>query len=103
MAAWEAWSEVTRRASSSTSTKTHCGLAASLNQDGTKSLDRVQQLLLQGDLDQAHMEANLGLSGTPSSMRQYMPVGDFQIVFQNQSATPADYERYLETFCDLRG
>jgi alpha-L-fucosidase 2 len=29
-------------------------------------------------------------------MREYMPVRDFQIIFQNQSSSPANYERYLD-------
>lgn len=72
------------------------GALSRINQDAPGSLDRVRELLLQGDISQATLEANLGLSGTPSSMREYMPGGDFQIVFQNQSGSNSGYERWLD-------
>lgn len=67
-----------------------------INQNAQSSLKRVQQLLLQGDIAQATLESNLGLSGTPSSMREYMPGGDFQIFFQNQTGSVSGYERWLD-------
>ncbi len=37
----------------------------------------------------------LGLIGLPSSMREFMPAGDFQISFQGQSSA-SGYERWLD-------
>ncbi|CAH0046697.1 unnamed protein product [Clonostachys solani] len=72
------------------------GPLSRINQNARESVSRVQQLLLQGDTAQATLEANLGMSGTPSSMREYMPGGDFQIIFQNQTGSPKNYERWLD-------
>ncbi|KAM0549531.1 hypothetical protein ACHAPJ_009347 [Fusarium lateritium] len=66
-----------------------------LNPDAKDTLPKVQSLLAQGDVKSATFEANLGLSGVPSSMRMYQPVGDFQIYFQDQGS-PSKYERWLE-------
>lgn len=67
-----------------------------INQNAKETVTRVQNLLLQGNFNQATSEANLGLSGTPSSMREYMPGGDFQIAFQNQTGSAKNYERWLD-------
>ncbi|KAF4963121.1 hypothetical protein FSARC_8834 [Fusarium sarcochroum] len=66
-----------------------------LNPDAKDTIPKVQSLLAQGDVKSATFEANLGLSGVPSSMRMYQPVGDFQIYFQDQGS-PSKYERWLE-------
>ncbi|ERS98763.1 hypothetical protein HMPREF1624_05551 [Sporothrix schenckii ATCC 58251] len=65
------------------------------NLSAFSSWQTVQQLLLQGNVSAATFEANLGLAGVPSSTREYMPGGDFQIVFQNQ-AWAQTYERWLD-------
>jgi alpha-L-fucosidase 2 len=72
------------------------GPLSRINPNAKESVSRVQQLLLQGDTAQATLEANLGMSGTPSSMREYMPGGDFQIIFQNQTGSAKNYERWLD-------
>lgn len=65
------------------------------NPSAFSSWQTVQQSLLQGDVSAATLEANLGLAGLPSSTREYMPGGDFQIIFQNQ-ASAQNYERWLD-------
>ncbi|KAM5349606.1 hypothetical protein ACJ41O_006111 [Fusarium nematophilum] len=66
-----------------------------LNPDAQETLTKVQSLLANGQVSEATFEANLGLSGVPSSMRTYQPGGDFQIVFQNQGSA-SSYERWLD-------
>lgn len=66
-----------------------------LNPDAKGALTRIQPWLLQGNVSEATLESNLGLCGLPSSMREYMPGGDFQIVFQGQSSAK-NYERWLD-------
>ncbi|PVI05457.1 glycoside hydrolase family 95 protein [Periconia macrospinosa] len=67
-----------------------------VNPSATESLDRMRPWLLQGAISDATLEADLGISGVPSSMRQYMAGGDFQIVFQNQTGNASSYERWLD-------
>ncbi|KAM6540371.1 hypothetical protein FALCPG4_002089 [Fusarium falciforme] len=66
-----------------------------VNPDAKDTLPKVQSLLAQGNVKDATFEANLGLSGVPSSMRMYQPGGDFQIYFQNQGSA-TKYERWLD-------
>ncbi|RSL65113.1 hypothetical protein CEP51_013031 [Fusarium floridanum] len=66
-----------------------------VNPDAKDTLQKVQSLLAQGKVKDATFEANLGLSGVPSSMRMYQPGGDFQIYFQNQGSA-TKYERWLD-------
>ncbi|KAM0418908.1 hypothetical protein ACHAPT_012173 [Fusarium lateritium] len=66
-----------------------------VNPDAKDTLPKVQALLAQGNVKDATFEANLGLSGVPSSMRMYQPGGDFQIYFQNQGSA-TKYERWLD-------
>ncbi|CAI6309790.1 unnamed protein product [Periconia digitata] len=67
-----------------------------VNPSAQDSLGRIRPWLLQGAIPDATFEADLGISGVPSSMRQYMPGGDFQIVFQEQTGNATDYERWLD-------
>ncbi|KAH8891237.1 hypothetical protein GQ53DRAFT_866038 [Thozetella sp. PMI_491] len=66
-----------------------------LNPDASATLDVVRPLLLQGQISDATFESNLGLTGLPSSMREFMPAGDLQIAFQGQSSA-TQYERWLD-------
>lgn len=66
-----------------------------LNPDAKDTLKTVQSLLLQGSVPAATLEAALGLSGTPTSMREYQPGGDLQIVYQGLGSIN-DYERWLD-------
>jgi alpha-L-fucosidase 2 len=66
-----------------------------INPSAEDSLSRIKPWLLRGDPSDAELESNLGVSGVPSSMREYMPGGDFQIYFQNQSL-PKGFERWLD-------
>lgn len=65
------------------------------NPSAVDSLKKAQSLLLQGSIADATLEANLGLSGTPSSMRVYQPGGDLQIVYQGLGSI-SNYERWLD-------
>ncbi|KXJ90392.1 Six-hairpin glycosidase-like protein [Microdochium bolleyi] len=68
-----------------------------LNPDAPATLKTVQQLLLRGEVPKAELEAALGLSGTPTSMRIYQPGGDLRIKYDGVStANITGYERWLD-------
>lgn len=67
-----------------------------VNPDANPTYNKVAGWLTEGSIQQAQYESQLGLSGTPSSTRQYQPGGDLQIVFTNQSGSLSNYERWLD-------
>lgn len=68
-----------------------------LNPDAQSSFKTVQQLILKGDIAKAELEAALGLSGTPTSMRVYQPGGDLRIKYDGvNTANITGHERWLD-------
>ncbi|KAH7029828.1 alpha-L-fucosidase 2 [Microdochium trichocladiopsis] len=68
-----------------------------LNPDAASTLKTVQQLLVQGEAPKAELEAALGLSGTPTSMRIYQPGGDLWIKYDGVNTSDiGGYERWLD-------
>jgi alpha-L-fucosidase 2 len=67
-----------------------------VNADAYPTHNKVTGWLTDGSMQQAQYESQLGLTGTPSSTRQYQPGGDVQIVFNNESGSVSNYERWLD-------
>lgn len=68
-----------------------------LNPDANTTLRTVQQLLVQGQISKAELEAALGMSGTPTSMRIYQPGGDLRIKYDGVNTSDIKgYERWLD-------
>ncbi len=66
-----------------------------VNPDAFETVKEMQQLVREGNIVQAHAIAGQGYPGTPTSTRNYMPVG-FLTIAQNITGTPRDYERWLD-------
>lgn len=70
-----------------------------LNPDAASTtLPKVRQLLLEGKIREAEKLANLGLLGTPQSMRHYETLGDIDISFDGigDGCLAGPYRRWLD-------
>lgn len=66
-----------------------------VNPDALKTVQEIQQLVRDGNIQQAHAIAGQGYQGTPTSTRNFMPLG-FMTIAQNITGTAHSYERWLD-------
>lgn len=62
------------------------------NKDALSNLPKIQQLLKDGNLQQAHELSSLALSGVPDTQRHYLPLGDIYLNFRYGNHSPAEKE-----------
>ncbi len=65
------------------------------NPDALKSLPKIRELILNGQIPEAEQLMLYALSGTPQSQRPYQSLGDLYLHFQGMNGKPDSYERSL--------
>jgi alpha-L-fucosidase 2 len=66
-----------------------------VNQDALETVREMQGIVREGDITYAQTLGGLSYVGTPTSTRNYMPIG-FMTIAQNISGPSTDYERWLD-------
>ncbi len=71
------------------------GLRDRVNPDGREAIDRVRELIAQGQVEQAEFEAAHALLSTPRELHPYQPLGKL-IIEQRGADAYGDYRRSLD-------
>ena len=66
------------------------------NPDALKYLPKIRELLFEGKLKEAEKLSLLAQAGTPEASRNYVPLGDLYIEFENHSEEISNYKRELD-------
>jgi alpha-L-fucosidase 2 len=75
-----------------------------VNQNSSQTVSEVRSLLAQDQAGDAEKLANLGMMGTPQSVRNYQPLGEMEVYFDGTSDYDnTTYERWLDLETALTG
>ena len=66
------------------------------NKDGRENIDRIRELLLKGELEEASFLARLSMTSIPKYNNPYQPAGELRLYFMGHQGETKDYKRVLD-------